>query len=71
VAWTTSAAALVAVYITLGILYESYILPLPILSTLPSAGVGALLMLMIPGLRRKARDAGAEAELSAEASIIS
>ena len=41
------AAALVAVYIILGILYESYILPLTILSTLPSAGVGALLMLMV------------------------
>ncbi len=41
------AAALVAVYIILGILYESYILPLTILSTLPSAGVGAFLMLMI------------------------
>jgi multidrug efflux pump subunit AcrB len=41
------AAALIAVYIILGILYESYILPLTILSTLPSAGVGALLMLMI------------------------
>ncbi len=40
------AAAIVAVYIILGILYESYILPLTILSTLPSAGVGALLMLM-------------------------
>jgi HAE1 family hydrophobic/amphiphilic exporter-1 len=40
------AAALVTVYIILGILYESYILPLTILSTLPSAGVGALLMLM-------------------------
>ncbi len=43
------AAALVAVYIILGILYESYILPLTILSTLPSAGVGALAMLMISG----------------------
>jgi HAE1 family hydrophobic/amphiphilic exporter-1 len=41
------AAAVVAVYIILGVLYESYILPLTILSTLPSAGVGALLMLMI------------------------
>ena len=41
------AAALIAVYIILGVLYESYILPLTILSTLPSAGVGALLMLMI------------------------
>ena len=40
------AAALVAVYIILGILYESYVLPLTILSTLPSAGVGALLMLL-------------------------
>ena len=40
------AAALVAVYIILGILYESYIHPLTILSTLPSAGVGALLMLL-------------------------
>jgi hydrophobe/amphiphile efflux-1 (HAE1) family protein len=41
------AAAIIAVYIILGILYESYILPLTILSTLPSAGVGALLMLML------------------------
>ena len=40
------AAALLAVYIILGILYESYIHPLTILSTLPSAGVGALLMLL-------------------------
>jgi hydrophobe/amphiphile efflux-1 (HAE1) family protein len=43
------AAALVSVYIILGILYESYVLPLTILSTLPSAGVGALLMLLIFG----------------------
>jgi len=43
------AAALVAVYIILGILYESYILPLTILSTLPSAGLGALLMLLAFG----------------------
>jgi multidrug efflux pump subunit AcrB len=43
------AAALISVYIILGILYESYILPLTILSTLPSAGVGALLMLMVSG----------------------
>ena len=43
------AAALAAVYIILGILYESYILPLTILSTLPSAGVGALLMLLLSG----------------------
>ena len=41
------AAALIAVYLILGILYESYILPFTILSTLPSAGVGALLMLML------------------------
>ncbi|HXP66939.1 MAG TPA: multidrug efflux RND transporter permease subunit [Steroidobacteraceae bacterium] len=40
-------AALVAVYIILGMLYESYIHPLTILSTLPSAGVGALLVLML------------------------
>ena len=45
------AAALITVYIILGILYESYILPLTILSTLPSAGVGALLMLMVVQLR--------------------
>jgi hydrophobe/amphiphile efflux-1 (HAE1) family protein len=43
------AAALIAVYIILGILYESYILPLTILSTLPSAGVGALLFLLAFG----------------------
>jgi multidrug efflux pump len=40
-------AALLAVYIVLGILYESYIHPLTILSTIPSAGVGAVLALMI------------------------
>ncbi len=40
-------AALVAVYIVLGILYESYIHPITILSTLPSAGVGAVLALLI------------------------
>ena len=43
------AAAIVAVYIVLGILYESYIHPITILSTLPSAGVGALLALMLFG----------------------
>ncbi len=43
------AAALIAVYIILGVLYESFILPITILSTLPSAGVGALLMLMVNG----------------------
>ncbi|GGF39881.1 transport system membrane protein [Aliidongia dinghuensis] len=41
------AAALAAVYIVLGVLYESYIHPLTILSTLPSAGVGAVLALML------------------------
>jgi len=41
------AAALAAVYIVLGILYESYIHPITILSTLPSAGVGALLALLL------------------------
>src|SRR5438128_3903899 len=40
-------AALVTVYIVLGILYESYIHPLTILSTLPSAGVGAILALLL------------------------
>lgn len=40
-------AALAAVYIVLGVLYESYIHPLTILSTLPSAGVGALLLLLL------------------------
>ena len=40
-------AALVTVYIVLGILYESYIHPITILSTLPSAGVGAILALML------------------------
>jgi multidrug efflux pump len=43
-------AALIAVYIVLGILYESYIHPITILSTLPSAGVGALLALRLFGL---------------------
>ncbi|HEY2418122.1 MAG TPA: efflux RND transporter permease subunit, partial [Steroidobacteraceae bacterium] len=42
-------AALISVYIVLGLLYESYIHPLTILSTLPSAGVGALLILMVGG----------------------
>jgi multidrug efflux pump subunit AcrB len=40
-------AALVAVYIVLGVLYESYIHPITILSTLPSAGVGAILALLL------------------------
>ena len=42
-------AAIVTVYIVLGVLYESFIHPLTILSTLPSAGIGALLALMIAG----------------------
>jgi multidrug efflux pump len=42
-------AALIAVYIVLGVLYESYIHPVTILSTLPSAGVGALLALLLTG----------------------
>ncbi|MFN4120175.1 efflux RND transporter permease subunit [Acidovorax sp.] len=42
-------AAMVCVYIVLGVLYESYIHPVTILSTLPSAGVGALLALMLTG----------------------
>jgi len=43
------AASLVVVYVILGVLYESYIHPLTILSTLPSAGVGALLALLLGG----------------------
>ena len=42
-------AGLLAVYIVLGVLYESYIHPLTILSTLPSAGIGALLALLLTG----------------------
>ncbi|MEI7839925.1 MAG: efflux RND transporter permease subunit [Methylococcaceae bacterium] len=41
--------ALISIYIVLGVLYESYIHPLTILSTLPSAGVGALVALMVTG----------------------
>jgi multidrug efflux pump len=43
-------AALVAIYIVLGVLYESFTHPLTILSTLPSAGIGALLALLLAGL---------------------
>jgi multidrug efflux pump len=43
-------AAIVTVYILLGVLYESYIHPITILSTLPSAAVGALLALMLTGI---------------------
>ncbi len=43
-------AAIVTVYIVLGVLYESYIHPITILSTLPSAGVGALIALLVTGL---------------------
>ena len=42
--------ALLAVYIVLGVLYESYVHPLTILSTLPSAGVGALIALLVVGM---------------------
>ncbi len=42
-------AAIVTVYIVLGVLYESYIHPITILSTLPSAGVGAILALLLTG----------------------
>ena len=42
-------AALATVYIVLGVLYESFIHPVTILSTLPSAGIGALLALIITG----------------------
>jgi len=44
------AAALLAVYIVLGVLYESFVHPLTILSTLPSAGVGAVLALVVTGM---------------------
>jgi multidrug efflux pump len=47
--WILIIAALLTVYIVLGVLYESYIHPLTILSTLPSAGVGALLALAVTG----------------------
>ena len=43
-------AALVVIYIVLGVLYESWIHPITILSTLPSAGIGALLALMLCGI---------------------
>jgi len=42
-------AAIVVMYIVLGVLYESYIHPVTILSTLPSAGIGALLALLLSG----------------------
>ncbi len=42
-------AAVVTMYIVLGVLYESYIHPVTILSTLPSAAVGALLALILSG----------------------
>ena len=42
-------AAVIAIYIVLGVLYESYVLPLTILSTLPSAGIGALIALLAVG----------------------
>jgi multidrug efflux pump len=44
------AAALLTIYVVLGILYESYLHPLTILSTLPSAGVGAVSALMLSGM---------------------
>jgi multidrug efflux pump len=56
-------AALVAVYIVLGILYESYIHPITILSTLPSAGVGAVLALIIAN-KISIKTGGQEIDLS-------
>ena len=47
-------AALITVYIVLGVLYESYIHPITILSTLPSAGVGAILALLLVPHRPRA-----------------
>ena len=46
-------AAVIAVYIVLGVLYESYIHPITILSTLPSAGVGAILALLLIAQRSR------------------
>ena len=43
-------AALAAIYIVLGVLYESFVHPLTILSTIPSAGVGAVLALLLFGI---------------------
>jgi HAE1 family hydrophobic/amphiphilic exporter-1 len=54
-------AALVVVYLILGVLYESYIHPLTILSTLPSAGVGAIAILMVDYDGRAARRSAADA----------
>ena len=51
-------AAVVVIYIVLGVLYESWIHPVTILSTLPSAGIGALLALMLCGHRSVAGGAG-------------
>ncbi len=48
--WILILAALLAVYVVLGILYESLIHPITIISTLPSAGVGALLAIMLAGM---------------------
>ncbi|TIS34275.1 MAG: nodulation protein, partial [Mesorhizobium sp.] len=44
------AAALATIYVVLGVLYESYVHPITILSTLPSAGIGALLALIVTGM---------------------
>ncbi|RUU51837.1 efflux RND transporter permease subunit, partial [Mesorhizobium sp. M2C.T.Ca.TU.002.02.1.1] len=44
------AAALATIYVVLGVLYESYVHPIAILSTLPSAGIGALLALIVTGM---------------------
>ena len=43
-------AAIIAIYIVLGVLYESFVHPFTILTTLPSAGIGALLALMLAGM---------------------
>ena len=53
-------AALIAVYIVLGVLYESFVHPITILSTLPSAGVGAILALLLfrPGPRHHRASSG-------------
>ena len=64
-------AALITVYIVLGVLYESYIHPVTILSTLPSAGVGAFLASALPdGFRRHRADRTDPADWNCEKNAI-
>ena len=61
-------AAIVTMYIVLGVLYESYIHPITILSTLPSAGVGALLALLVTGQRPESDCASSASSCSSASS---